>query len=244
MNVDGIFFDLGFTLIEIEDFKVKKYTNLLKKGLLDLEQYLENQGIIGDSHIFYNSTRKIQKKFFKKYFTTEEEYSTEFMLKRSFSSLNIPIDKDIIKKSSKIYHQHELKAWTLKFGVKETLKELSQDYKLALISNAIYHDGILQILENLDILKYFDFVLTSAKIGFKKPNKKIFQAVLDELKLKPESCLFIGDDKHADIYGAKKLNFTTIQIERKFFLPALEEVNVNPDYKISRIPEILEILKN
>lgn len=242
MKVDGIFFDLGFTLIEIKDFQVKKYTNLLKKGLLDLEQYLENQGIIGDSHIFYNSTRKIQKKIFKKYFAIEEEYSTEFMLKESFSSLNIPIDDDIIKRSAEIYHKYELKAWKLKFGVKDTLKELSQDYKLAIISNAIYHKGILQILKNLDILKFFDFVLSSAKIGFKKPNKIIFQTVLDNLKLNPNSCLFVGDDIHADIYGAQTLNFKTVQIERKFILPSLKEVNITPDFKISRIPDLLEII--
>ncbi|MHA1798168.1 MAG: HAD family hydrolase [Candidatus Helarchaeota archaeon] len=243
MNFDAIFFDLGFTLIEIPNFKFKIYTNLLKKGLLELEQYLEGQGLIGDSHYFYNTARSIQKDFFKRYFKTENEYSAELILKNVFDKLNVPFDDDLITRSAKICHKYELKAWKLKKGVKQTLEELSKDHKMAIISNAIYHEGIIQILRDHDILEFFDVVLSSAKVGVKKPNRKIFLECIKSLNSNPNECLFVGDDIHADIYGAKQLNFTTIQIKRSFQLPIPKEINVTPDHEISEIPELLEILK-
>ncbi|NHI91061.1 MAG: HAD family hydrolase [Candidatus Lokiarchaeota archaeon] len=243
MNLNGIFFDLGFTLIEIKNFQLKNYTHLLKNGLLDLEHFLEKKGMIEDSNSFYNIARKVQKECFKKYFETEKEFSTEFILELSFKKLNIPFSDELLEKSAEIYHKYEIKAWELKEGVKDTLEELSQNYKLAIISNAIYHKGILQILKNLKIEDYFDFVLSSAKIGVKKPNKEIFIEALNNLKLESESCCFVGDDIHADIFGAKRLGFKTIQIKRSFYLPTNNIVDVIPDFQISEIPEILKIIE-
>jgi len=214
----------------------------MKAGLLDLEKELSNLGLIDDSKAFYNITRKIQRKNFRNYFSTDVEFTTEGILKESFQQLGITFDEELIKKSAKIYHQHELKSWKLRTGVIPVLKKLSQDYKLAIISNAIYHDGIIQILKNLEITNYFDLVLSSAKMGLRKPNKQIFLEALNQLNLPAKSCVFIGDDMYADICGAKRLHITAIHIKRGFQLPMPKNILVKPDYEIAEIPDVLEIL--
>jgi putative hydrolase of the HAD superfamily len=48
----------------------------------------------------------------------------------------------------------------------------------------------------------------------KKPNSKIFQAALDNLKIGPHEAAFVGNDLFADILGAGKLGMKTIYLGR------------------------------
>ena len=244
MKVQGIIFDLGFTLITIPNFNLKEYNRLMKAGLLDLEQYLKSIGLINDSQDFYKTTRRIQKNHFKNYFTTDIEFTAEGILQESFQKFNFKFNEELIKKSAKICHQHEINSWELRNGVIPVLRRLSKEYKLAIISNAIYHEGIIEILKKLKVYEYFDLVLSSAKVGIRKPNKAIFQEALTQLNLLAKSCIFIGDDMYADICGAKRLHIKAIHIKRGFQLPMPKNILVKADHEINEIPEILGILDN
>ena len=55
--------------------------------------------------------------------------------------------------------------------------------------------------------KIFDNIFSSAEVGFKKPDKEFFQAIMKELKrLKKQEILF-WDDREKNILGAKKFGF-------------------------------------
>ena len=56
---------------------------------------------------------------------------------------------------------------------------------------------------------YFDSLYLSYKLGVMKPNKKIFQYIIDNEKIQPGESLFI-DDGERNINTARLLGFKTL----------------------------------
>lgn len=89
-----------------------------------------------------------------------------------------------------------------------------QGYKLILLSNTNpfmmswglsgEFDGNGNSLES-----YFDSLYLSYKLGVMKPNKKIFQYIIDNEKIQPGESLFI-DDGERNINAARLLGFKTL----------------------------------
>jgi glucose-1-phosphatase len=60
---------------------------------------------------------------------------------------------------------------------------------------------------------FFDKVYYSHKVGLRKPDKEIFQLILDETGFDPAKTLFV-DDSPQHIEGAKALGIQTIYLEK------------------------------
>lgn len=131
----------------------------------------------------------------------------------------------------------------LKTGVKETLRELSEDYKIGLISNTGITPGrvIKKILEDYDILNYFLFTLFSDETGYYKPSQIMFKTALKEFKCKPANIIHVGDILETDIKGAKECGILTIWFNDSF-IP--KSNNIQPDYEIHLISDVIEIVEN
>lgn len=80
---------------------------------------------------------------------------------------------------------------------------------LALISNGLT-DFQLKVFESLGVDVYFNPVIVSEAAGFRKPDPRIFQLVLDAHEATPADAVFIGDDPTADIEGAHAVGMKTI----------------------------------
>lgn len=68
----------------------------------------------------------------------------------------------------------------------------------------------------LGIADFFDDVIVSDAVGYKKPDRKIFELACRRLKVKPENAVFIGDNPIADIQGASNAGMYTIYIPGVF----------------------------
>ncbi|MFX1299283.1 MAG: HAD family hydrolase, partial [Promethearchaeota archaeon] len=107
--------------------------------------------------------------------------------------------------------------WKVRSTVKQVLKELHDEkYKLGILSNAPYHQGILAFLEANDLVQNFDAIATSALIGFCKPDRRAFEYILKKIKSKPRESIMIGDDLKNDIFGAQQIGMKTIYIKNNF----------------------------
>lgn len=83
---------------------------------------------------------------------------------------------------------------------------------LAVVSN---HDWVLpDVLSYLGIAKYFKAVVTSARVGVRKPHPLIFERALSELSLDSEQVIMIGDSMGDDIAGAKSFGIDAVLIDR------------------------------
>lgn len=87
-------------------------------------------------------------------------------------------------------------------GMEELVKELKdKGFKIYLLSNAGYsqHDYWEKIPAHI----YFDGKIVSCDVKEVKPFPKIYEALYEKFKLKPEECFFI-DDLIINIFGAKR----------------------------------------
>jgi len=66
------------------------------------------------------------------------------------------------------------------------------------------------VLNELGIMEDFEFQFLSHKIGFAKPNKRIFEYVIRKIPFKKNEIIFI-DDKSSNVEAAKTLGINAIQ---------------------------------
>ena len=73
--------------------------------------------------------------------------------------------------------------------------------KVAIISNS---EGMLdRLFRDLGILGHFDLVVDSGKVGFEKPDPRIFQVAFDHFATRPEHAIHLGDVFATDVLGAR-----------------------------------------
>lgn len=112
--------------------------------------------------------------------------------------------------------------------------------RMAIISNFDYAPAAYMLLAKFDILKYFEKVVVSVEVGWRKPRPEIFLKALDLLGLAPGDALYIGDNYHADVVGAKTVGMDVIWINRKG--EEIHDQKFRPDHMVSKLTEILNLV--
>ena len=100
-----------------------------------------------------------------------------------------------------------MKNWTkleIMPHVHETLSVLHPQWNIAVATNAedSTEEDIREVLIKTGIMNYIDKVYCYRTIGYKKPSADFFYYVLNDLNIKPEHVIMIGDDYQADVLGA------------------------------------------
>lgn len=93
------------------------------------------------------------------------------------------------------------------------LRRLREAYKLALVTNFPDLPTAHRVFDTLNLWEYFDAILVSAEVGYRKPSPIIFQKALERLGVKPQEAVMVGDTLEADVEGARKLGVKTILID-------------------------------
>ena len=103
--------------------------------------------------------------------------------------------------------------------VREALEYLrSKGCRLWLLSNAQQVFTRFE-LRHLALDDLFDGIYISSLYGFRKPDRRYFQALIDEQNLDTGRCLMIGNDRNTDIAGAKALGIATLYMHTNITPP-------------------------
>jgi len=96
--------------------------------------------------------------------------------------------------------------------VERVLKYLNdRSIKVAALSNAIFSSMcITRELEKHNLAQYFDFVVSSADIGVRKPDGMAFTKSLDLFEFTSSEICYIGDNWVVDVSGASSANILPI----------------------------------
>ena len=95
----------------------------------------------------------------------------------------------------------------------EVLAQLKNKYKLAIISNVLpttAADVVHELLREAKLFDFFDAMAVSSEVGVSKPDPRIFETVLDELNIKPEEAVMIGNTISTDIFGGNAIGMRTV----------------------------------
>lgn len=91
----------------------------------------------------------------------------------------------------------------------ETLEYLRGKYRLAMLTNGsvISQQGKL---DTININEYFEEIVISGTYQIHKPDKRIFQIVLDKLDVQPYEVVYVGDGLVNDVQGALSMGMKAI----------------------------------
>ena len=121
-------------------------------------------------------------------------------------------------------------------GLFETLKILQKrGLKLAVASSGS-EVGIMTVLKELEIVNYFDTVVSARWFDKSKPHPEIYLYTLSQLNLSAEECLVIEDSAHG-ITAAMKAEIETLAIQDLRY-------GVDQSHATAKIEGLLEIPKH
>jgi putative hydrolase of the HAD superfamily len=97
----------------------------------------------------------------------------------------------------------------------EALKRIKAKFKTGCITNNLPANAIGSMtgrsLYVAEVMVLFDHVIESAKIGLRKPDPRIYQLMVETLKVDPKKCVYL-DDLGVNLKPAREMGMTTIKV--------------------------------
>ena len=108
------------------------------------------------------------------------------------------------------HRKHSDKTFLLVPGVDEMLNQLHGRYPMAVVS-ARDEKGTMSFLEQFDLVKYFDVVVTGLSATHTKPYPDPILLAAKKMNVSPENCLMIGDTT-VDIRAGRAAGAQTVGV--------------------------------
>jgi putative hydrolase of the HAD superfamily len=89
---------------------------------------------------------------------------------------------------------------------------LAAGVRRAVISNWVW--ALPELLHDLDLSHYFEVIVASARVGYVKPQRQIFDHALEMAGVRPEQAIHVGDSTEADVAGASAAGIRPVLLDR------------------------------
>ncbi len=216
-KVKGIIFDYGGTI----DSNGKHWAEVIWDAYVDNQVPVE-KSIFRDAYIFaerYLAQHPVIKPEynFLDLLKTKIDLQVKWLIENAF----LPNNDKSNTYSLAISNQCYTFVRSILKNVHPILEILSKQYPMVLVSN--FYGNISTILEDFDLIQYFNEIIESAVVGVRKPDPAIFALGVETLKLPAENIVVIGDSYTKDIIPASKVGCQTIWIKG----PGWEEEKVD-----------------
>jgi putative hydrolase of the HAD superfamily len=210
---DMIFMDAGYTLFTAKPSPPKYYHQVcLHHGVeTTVEKMIEAMRAVWTEHVIPEMMDPEAE-----FFCSDEEDRQWWWTydQQVFRRLGIPEEKHgpIFDEIYQFFGNPH--AWDLFPDTLETLDRLTaKGFMLAIVSN--WNSSLGAVVAGLDIDRYFQFALSSAEAGWKKPSPRIFHMALERAGVAPSRVVHIGDTYQTDILGAAKAGIRGIMLDRR-----------------------------
>lgn len=228
MKYEVIIFDADETLF---DFR-KSEREALKNTMVQFDiDYDENYHLK-----VYKDINSVIWKEFEDGILLQKNLNVE-RFKRLLSKLNLNFDEIEFSKS---YVKHLSYASFLYNDSLPLIESLYKEFKLIIITNGLKDVQDNRIRKSI-IGKYFEDVVVSEEVEVSKPDPKIFEHALNNIKHTDKSkVLMVGDSLTSDIQGG--INFG---IDTCWFNPnnIIKKTAIEPTYEISNLMNLKNILE-
>ncbi len=229
----GIFFDLYGTLIDIntDEYDLRVYSVL--------SHYLSY-------HLVNIAPEKLRETYFQEiqfYWSQSKELYPEVDLYRVFSDIMHRYGKrkyprSAIIDTAMLFRSLTIRRFDVFAGVYDVLATLMENTGVAIISDAQWIFTQPE-MEMLGLTRFIRFSILSSRVGFKKPDIRLFEMAMRKLSVQPEESAYIGDNPSKDLVGAKKSGMKFI-----LFRPENKSCNdFQPDSHFNNYSELIDILE-
>ncbi len=231
MNIKAIGFDIGGTLVNYN--KPLNWSASYEDAI---------KFMCKENNLEYNNNRFLQaKQVLEKYNTRVNPREIEISSNTIFGEIfdlwkenkNKIFDS---KKSFYLFFQREAFLYDDVFSILEYCKK--NNIKTAVYTDVAYGmDDEFSLNDIKEISDFIDLKLTSCNVGYRKPNKKGFEKMIEMFSCKPQELIYVGDEKK-DIDGINKIGGISILIDREN-----KGNELGQRYRIQSLNEIINIIK-
>ena len=241
--ISGVAFDLGRTLITFEG----DWPRVIEESVWTLSEYLQDEGFPIDRKRFATSFQAL----FEANLVQRQKDSIERpltdLLRKALIRLDYsePTDGEISKAVARFYSVSE-EHWLPIPRVNQVLDQvLANGFSLALISNAGDGDNVSRLMQKANLTSYFDPILISANVGFRKPHHSLFDTVVDAWGVPPDQLVMVGDSLEEDILGAKNAGWHQIWLKQLVDSPHNQTLarEIQPEFTANHLQEVPEIIQ-
>ncbi|MCD6306049.1 MAG: HAD family hydrolase [Deltaproteobacteria bacterium] len=195
--IKAIGFDLFNTLIMAEPWGINE-------ALARLTASLADNGIAVEQEAFKQAYRDAAVRFIREAGLDGRETHNRFWISAALGELGYTLAPDDPRISSGV------EAYFSAFPdfchpvpeTHATLERLGDSYRLGLLSNFTHAPAALKLMDHLDLARFFEVILISGAIGFRKPHPLVFDRLTHSLGVDGKEILYVGDDPESDIKGA------------------------------------------
>lgn len=209
MQIEAITFDVGSTLIEPSPAVEQMFCHIaeVRGHPMRLEEVAVHMDEVDD---FYESEYAKDGDF---WCSREGSVGIWLDMYRYLSHLT-GLAGDAEGMARSIYSEYAKPgSWRPYGDVRETLMVLRQRHiKMAIVSN--WDPALTGIIEGLNLAPFFDEIVSSADVGYRKPDPAIFEIALERLGVSSGACLHVGDLPEADGRGAVAAGMKPVIIDR------------------------------
>lgn len=239
-----VLFDLGSTLIYFDG----DWPAIIAESLVQATQTLRGLGYDLDEQAFPEAYNALIQEYYTMRNDKFVEYTSEYVLRDALARHSYPEpDAKHLRQALKAMYAVSQARWRTESDTLPTLERLrTRGYRMGIVSNAADDADVQVLVDQAQIRPYFDFVLTSAQAGVRKPNPVIFEQALAHWNAQPSQAVMIGDLIPADVAGANRLGIASVWISRRADTPenraAAEQYP--PGAVIQSLSELPDLLQN
>ena len=251
MTIKAVVFDFADTLVHTERFDydacLKTMVESFRKNGVSVPFESFRRGYFDSRDTFYKRTEKTLE---------EQDFGERIAETMKFCGFKLSADDKRIRQAKEAFCMCFAQSLTIDDYLPPLLDELHRKYKLAIVSNMSFAQAILQSVRDFAIADYFDTIVVSGILGWRKPSPRIFDEVLRALHVKAEEAAFVGDSPRADVEGAKQVGMKALLLRRgsgkepvtdtaQFYMRE-NKSRVKPDRtirKLANLPRALQSLR-
>ena len=240
----ALLFDLGSTLI----YFTGEPSEVFRYSLAALYASLQSAGISLERQAFLSEFQSRLEAYYAERESEFIEHTTAYLLRSILAESGYPHPaEDIIRPALAAMYAVTQQYWQADPDAATTLQALRQQgYRLGLVSNAADDADVQALVDKAALRRYFEVILTSATLGIRKPNPRIFLHALDLLGFPAAQAAMVGDKLGADILGARNAGMFAIWFRRYADTPANEDHldTIQPDATIDSLKELPALLES
>lgn len=245
MSIQGVIFDLGSTLIHAT--YDQNWVSIYPRMQADLLAHLRAHGYTLDEATFFNRLTVNRADFDRQRQTDWVEYTTAWLLTTTLKDLGQPEPSPAVMDGAiQAYYAWTETQWATLPGTHETLRALqARGLRLAILSNASDHANVHRLIDRAHLRPYFDPIVVSAAVRWRKPNPRAFEEVLHTWQVPAQACVMVGDTLGADILGAQLAGLHDVWLTAHADHAAnrAHRGNIIPTHSIAALTDLLPLLE-
>ncbi|MBQ9301587.1 HAD family phosphatase [Butyrivibrio sp.] len=187
-KIKAILFDMDGVLIDAKDWHYEALNKALGLFGMEISRYDHLHSFDG------LPTREKLKMLSEEFYLPESLHSFINQMKQQYTM-------EIVNIKCRPLFEHEYALSKLK----------NQGYRMAVCSNSV-RKTIETMMEKAELLEYFDFLVSNEDVKNAKPDPEIYTTAINKLKLLPEECLVLEDNKNG-ILAAKRSGANLLKVQ-------------------------------